>query len=173
MPEWRCEKRDPQNQRVGVGSVAHLSPDTRGVFLGPAQFGVFSQKRTSELGCYIVNVTDFTATGTIQYDTIESGGTYDITADGAQGGSSEVGAGGGGAVVSGDVYLQPGTVLEIVVGVEGGTGLNGGGGGGGSFVIEMGATVAQDIILAVAGGGGGGDATGKPGFVCNRAPESK
>jgi hypothetical protein len=101
-------------------------------------------------------VTDYTSPG-IKYDQISTSGTYEITADGAQGGYSELGgAGGAGAVVSGDVYLQAGTELEIVVGGEGGTGSYGGGGGG-SFVIEVnGATLADDTILAVAGGGGGG-----------------
>ncbi len=101
-------------------------------------------------------MTDYTSPG-IKYDTIDTSGLYEITADGAQGGYSELGgAGGAGAVVSGDVFLQAGTELEIVVGGEGETGSYGGGGGG-SFVIEVtGASFAQDILLAVAGGGGGG-----------------
>ena len=88
--------------------------------------------------------------------TITTSGTYDITADGAQGGGGTDAPGGLGAAVSGDVYLESGTKLEIVVGGEGGTGVTNGGGGG-SFVIEVnGPTLAQDTILAVAGGGGGG-----------------
>jgi hypothetical protein len=93
-------------------------------------------------------VVDFTSPG-IQTYTIGTSGTYDITADGAQGGGFTRSAGGSGASVSGDVYLQAGTKLEIVVGAEGGAGggigggeggglidISGGGGGGGSFVIE-------------------------------------
>jgi hypothetical protein len=102
-------------------------------------------------------VTDFSATGVIQYDTIVASGFYDITADGAQGGAARNNSGGLGAAVSGDIYLAAGTVLEIVVGAEGGPGIFGGGGGG-SFVIETDdGTNPVDTILAVAGGGGGAD----------------
>jgi hypothetical protein len=64
--------------------------------------------------------------------TIRANGTYDITADGAKGGASTTGnnAGGAGAAVSEDVYLQAGAQLEIVVGGEGEPGQNGGGNGG-------------------------------------------
>ena len=91
----------------------------------------------------------------IQTYTIATTGTYDITADGAQGGESTFfssSGAGDGASVGGDIVLQAGTKLEIVVGGEGESGITGGGGGGGSFVIETGAV---DTILAVAGGGGG------------------
>jgi hypothetical protein len=108
-------------------------------------------------------MTNFSTDGTtIQTVTIASSGTYEITADGAQGGEStgNNNLGGLGAAVSGDVFLQAGTVLEIVVGVEGGAskgaGEVGAGGGGGSFVIETyDGSSAVDTILAVAGGGGG------------------
>ena len=88
--------------------------------------------------------------------TIGTSGTYAITADGAEGGGAAIGFqldsfGGSGAAVSGDVVLQAGTKLEIVVGGEGGTGEYAGGGGGGSFVIDE----SDNTILAVAGGGGG------------------
>jgi hypothetical protein len=101
---------------------------------------------------------------TIQYDTITASGTYQISADGAQGGGdSWYGVGGGqGAEVSGDVFLQAGTVLEIVVGGAGAEGRFGGGGGGGSYVIETyNGSSAVDKILAVAGGGGGGGSDGQ------------
>ena len=102
-------------------------------------------------------MTDFPATGTIQYDTISLSGLYRLTAEGAQGASALGGSGGLGAVVGGDVYFAAGTVLEIVTGEYGGAGnLGGGGGGGGSFIIETNdGTSAVDKILAVAGGGGG------------------
>jgi len=103
-------------------------------------------------------VTAFTAPG-IQTYTIGTSGTYDITDDGAQGGASTSTdeSGGAGAAVSGDVYLQAGTKLEIVVGGEGSSSPGSGGGGGGSFVIETyNGTSTVDTILAVAGGGGGG-----------------
>jgi len=100
--------------------------------------------------------------------TIGTSGTYDITADGAQGGADgrPDQFGGAGASVGGDVYLQEGTQLEIVVGGEGGGGgfLSAGGGGGGSFVIEVGgSSISDDTILAVAGGGGGGGGFGDGG----------
>jgi len=104
-------------------------------------------------------VTNFFSPGIYTY-TIGTAGTYQIAADGAQGGAeTEYGVqGGAGAAIDGDVYLQAGTKLEIVVGGAGGNGLDGGGGGGGgSFVIEVnGSSIADDTILAVAGGGGGG-----------------
>jgi len=104
---------------------------------------------------------DFTETytGNVTSVTITKTGTYDIIADGAQGGgSTDFGESGGlGAAVSGDVFLQQGTVLEIVVGGEGGTGEGavGAGGGGGSFVFEPNGKGGIGTLLAVAGGGGG------------------
>jgi hypothetical protein len=107
-------------------------------------------------------VTDFNSTGIVQHNTIASSGTYAITASGAQGGQGYSGGGGLGAKVTGDIVLAAGTVLEIVVGAEGGNSSGqAGGGGGGSFVIETNnGTSAVDIILAVAGGGGGGSSQG-------------
>jgi hypothetical protein len=102
-------------------------------------------------------VTDYSYTGGIQTVTIGASGTYDIIVDGAEGGSGSASGPGLGAVVSGDIYLAAGTVLEIVVGGEGGSLPFSGGGGGGSFVIETNnGTSIVDTILAVAGGGGGG-----------------
>ena len=82
-------------------------------------------------------------------------GTYQITAFGAQGGSSGTGAdlvhGGSGAEIRGDSVLAKGDVLEIAVGGYGGRStVGGGGGGGGSFVLGPG-----NNPLVVAGGGGG------------------
>jgi len=100
-------------------------------------------------------MTEFTSPG-IQTYTIGTSGTYDITADGAQGGDSGEALGGTGASVAGDVFLEAGTKLEIVVGGDGGPSEYGAGGGGGSFVIETyNGSSAVDTILAVAGGGGG------------------
>jgi hypothetical protein len=115
-------------------------------------------------------VADFTTPG-IQTYTIGTSGTYDITADGAEGGSTLLASGGSGAAVSGDVYLQAGTKLEIVVGGEGGNStIGGGGGGGGSFVIETyNGSATVDTILAVAGGGGGA-AIEENGGAANTSP---
>jgi hypothetical protein len=102
----------------------------------------------------------FSYTGQIETFTVASSGEYELTLDGAQGGSGDNGAdaGGAGAIIGGDVYLQAGEKLEIVVGGEGGSdGSFGGGGGGGSFVIETyNGSSTVDTVLAVAGGGGGG-----------------
>ena len=98
--------------------------------------------------------------GNIQTFTVQSSGYYDITADGAQGGNATTGGspGGLGAMASGDIYLQAGATLEIVVGGVGGNGFDaGGGGGGGSFVIETNSgSDAVDVNEVIAGGGGGG-----------------
>jgi hypothetical protein len=98
-------------------------------------------------------MTDFTFSGTIEFDTISSSGEYDITASGAQGGSGTQAAGGKGAAVGGDIYLMSGTVLEILVGGEGHEANNIGGGGGGSFVFETSRGTLTPVLIA--GGGGG------------------
>jgi hypothetical protein len=104
-------------------------------------------------------MSEFTTTG-IQTFTVGTSGTYDITADGAQGGADGIASGGAGVSTTGDVFLEAGTKLEIVVGGQGGAG-DGGGGGGGSFVIETyNGTAAVDTILEVAGGGGGAGGIG-------------
>jgi hypothetical protein len=105
-------------------------------------------------------MTNFTFSGTIDYDTIAVSGTYALTLDGAQGGESTTNneAGGKGAVIGGDIYLAAGTVLEIVVGGEGASAAYGGGGGGGSFVFETLSGTALDLIAAAGGGGGAGSA---------------
>ncbi len=114
-------------------------------------------------------------TGSFVTDTIAATGYYDISAVGGSGGSAQganngnSAAGGLGASVSGEIYLQAGSVLEIAVGGAGEDGIassdtvvNGttlvgqdasGGGGGGSFVLLE--TNGSYIPLAVAGGGGG------------------
>ena len=109
--------------------------------------------------------TTFTYDGAIiQTFTATTGGTYDITAYGGQGGHGGVsfnpvgGTGGLGAEIGGSFSLTKGEVLQIVVGGYGsGFGNGAGGGGGGSFVIETyNGTSAVDIPLVIAGGGGGG-----------------
>jgi hypothetical protein len=107
------------------------------------------------------NTFDTVGTETV---TVGVSGYYDITADGAEGGRGLGKSGGIGAMASGDVYLQAGATLEIVVGGKGGgSGLGGGGGGGGAFVIETGTAsgpLATPIYEVVAGGGGGGGVSG-------------
>ena len=100
-------------------------------------------------------MTTYATSGTIKDITIGTSGVYVFTVAGAQGGNSGQASGGLGAAVSGDIFLQAGTVLELVIGGAGGGGSEngGGGGGGGTFIIEP---DNGDMILAVAGGGGGG-----------------
>jgi len=110
-------------------------------------------------GSSVTNSTEtFTTPGTTTY-TVGTSGVYDITADGAQGGGNPLfgAVGGAGAAVGGDIYLQAGTKLQILVGGQGGSATSGaGGGGGGTFVTEIYNGMASvDTFLAVAGGGGG------------------
>lgn len=117
-----------------------------------------SQLITETLSPVVVNL--FTAngsgrTGSIQTWTVPAAGTYTIEAWGAQGGGGMNG-GGLGAYIKGDVVLNAGNVLKILVGqapvIEGNDGYYGGsgGGGGGTFV-----TSSSNSPLIIAGGGGG------------------
>jgi hypothetical protein len=104
---------------------------------------------------------DFSYTGSEQTYDVAQTGIYDITASGAVGGSGQTddkgAAGGAGAAVGGDIYLQEGATLEIIVGGAGGdapvSSGGAGGGGGGSFVFET--YEGTTTLLEVAGGGGG------------------
>lgn len=89
------------------------------------------------------SATTFLFSGASVDFAIPVAGTYQITAFGAQGGSSGTGAdlvhGGSGAEIRGDSVLAKGDVLEIAVGGYGGRSTVGGGGGGdGSFVLGPG-----------------------------------
>ncbi|APY07957.1 hypothetical protein BWZ20_06405 [Winogradskyella sp. J14-2] len=98
----------------------------------------------------------FTASGTVETFTVPPGVTsLNISAFGAEGGSSSMASGGLGAHIVGDLAVTPGQVLQIMVGQKGTDGGNfAGGGGGGSFVI-LGNDVATGTLLIAAGGGGG------------------
>jgi hypothetical protein len=113
------------------------------------------------------HMTTFSYDGSvIQYDTITTSGTYDIVASGGQGGSDSVNDGGLAASSGGDIFLQAGAVLEIVVGGAGSKEPTnfGAGGGGGSFVIEINnGSAAVDINEVIAGGGGGAGSGGAGG----------
>jgi hypothetical protein len=99
-----------------------------------------------------------TYSGQIDYATVETSGTYEITVYGAAGGSSDshTEPGGQGAELAGDFILTANEELEIIVGGAGGTGSHSGGGGGGTYVVEINdGTQAVDDPLIVAAGGGG------------------
>jgi hypothetical protein len=105
--------------------------------------------------------TPISYSGAITSYTITVSGFYDITAAGAQGGAGSLGGLGGlGALAGGDIYLNQGTILDVVVGGAGHAGPNiAGGGGGGSFVYDV------SGLLVAAGGGGGGAYQGANGGV--------
>jgi Glycine rich protein len=83
-------------------------------------------------------------------------GYYNITAYGAQGGSSSYfgSVGGLGAEMSGEFNFSASTTLTLLVGGAGAGGYIGCGGGGGSFVVE------GSTPLVIAGGGGGSGING-------------
>ncbi len=111
------------------------------------------------LGSADANAVDFGTPGSVQY-VIPSTGYYDFTVAGAQGGPSAVSApfpsdnsGGAGAVVGGELFLDAGDKLDIVVGGGGADGQvgngYGGSGGGGSFVFSGGLLFAAGGAAAV------------------------
>jgi hypothetical protein len=94
-----------------------------------------------------------TVTAGIQHWTVPSSGTYRIEAWGAEGGTlPSYGPAGKGAHVRGDVMLNQGDVLRVLVGQRGKTPAQTYdiGGGGGSFVVLQ----AGNVPKIVAGGGG-------------------
>jgi hypothetical protein len=91
---------------------------------------------------------------------IPSTGYYDFRVAGAQGGESRE-VGGFGAIVGGELFLDAGEALEIVVGSAGGSLISyAGGGGGGSFVFRGGSYLSGGLLFAAGGGGGSGFAGG-------------
>jgi hypothetical protein len=96
--------------------------------------------------------TDFFFTGGFQSFLIPDTAVYNFAVTGAGGGSSSGYLGSYGATISGNINLTAGTLINIVVGGVGysGVGTNGGGGGGGTFIY-----IDQSNPLMIAGGGGG------------------
>jgi collagen type I/II/III/V/XI/XXIV/XXVII alpha len=109
--------------------------------------------------------------GVIQDETIQTTGSYEITAYGAQGGAGGSGGSGGyGAEVGGLFHLTQGEVLAVFVGSEGSVGTpgygdskytgrfgTGGSGGGASFVVLNSESFAPFVIAGGGGGGAGGN----------------
>lgn len=92
----------------------------------------------------------------VQRWTVPKTADYRITVAGAEGGPGEKFSQGDGAVIEGEIALNGGEVLDILVGQKGtggdtGEGGGGGGGGGGSFVVWS----SSETPIIVAGGGGG------------------
>jgi hypothetical protein len=100
---------------------------------------------------------DFNYTGAIQTYTIPVSGVYQIVALGADGGTGVGASGGSGVSITGNVLLSAGTVVDIVVGGAGKTGIFGskfgGGGGGGAFIYVP--SALQPLLVAGGGGGAG------------------
>lgn len=84
--------------------------------------------------------------------TVPATGEYWLTAAGAQGAAANPAyAGGRGAVVSGPLALEAGSVLTIAIGQQGlGSGSEQNGGGGGGTWVAL-----DDTVILVAAGGGG------------------
>lgn len=117
------------------------------------QFGPSQSQCNAAYGPGVVSVS-----GGIQSWTVPFTGNYRIQVRGAQGGdgypnsSSSLGQGGGGVILTGDISLTQGDVLQILVGQKGGTPPtigSPGGGGGGSFIARNGNP------LIISGGGAG------------------
>jgi len=93
--------------------------------------------------------TQYSDCETIQLGTVPGGVTsMDVTLWGAGGGGGKPGTGGGGAMVQGNLTVQPGDKLEMRVACAG---RKHGGGGGASYVFVNG-----QIVMVAAGGGGAG-----------------
>lgn len=95
-------------------------------------------------------------TNGIQRWTVPATGTYRIRACGAQGGGNNQSPiyPGRGACIQGDVALEMGEVLQILVGQSGSGAVWTGGGGGGSYVVR-----ADGTPLVIGGGGAGASRT--------------
>ncbi len=88
----------------------------------------------------------------IQRWTVPEDGTYRIEAAGAWSGDPS----GGGAVVRGDVQLEAGETLSILVGQKGASPSSRGTGGGGGTFVARGSDLQKADLLLVAGGGSRG-----------------
>lgn len=102
----------------------------------------------------------------IQRWTVPGTGNYSFIVAGARGGNDGQ-AGGAGRIITGNVSLTQGEILNIVCGQPGqdNGGNGGGGGGGGSFVYSGGSVSYSDSDLLFAAGGGGGANSGGSGFT--------
>jgi hypothetical protein len=117
----------------------------------------------SILGTLTYGQEVYNFTGNIQTYTVPEGVHHiQIEAYGAQGGNSGSFSGGLGASMEGRFEVEPGQVLNILVGEWPGDRNNGG--GGGTFVVEK--RTDEPLIIAGGGGGASGDCT----FPANGMP---
>jgi hypothetical protein len=140
------------------GSMLHSKPTKLAILVAVCLLGVGVTHSAKAATTWIFDYTD----GVQTYDVTETG-VYDITAYGAQGGSSPTqnsyyrlwASGGLGAEIGGDITLNAGQTLTILVGGKGGDGpayssYNYYAGGGATYVVSD-----PGLPLLVAGGGGG------------------
>lgn len=115
-------------------------------------------------------------TGTIHEWIVPHTGTYDIEVWGAQGGDSNVYAGGGGgkggrgARMKGTFELNEGDVIKILVGQKATSDdgrVRAAGGGGGTFVVRENAGQTPEPLIVAGGGGGGYTPDGLDALVTN------
>lgn len=102
--------------------------------------------------------------------TVLQTGLYTLVVTGADGSGPDLfrAAGGSGATVRADIFLQAGDELLVVVG-----GHDRSNGGGGSAVVQCGNPrdcAAGTLLLVAGGGGGGGDANGRGGVSADGTP---
>jgi hypothetical protein len=138
-----------------VCSVVAASLPCLGVAAIFQQMGVNVMSGSTNAGSGNGATTVFSYSGTLQTFTVSTTGTYDIVAEGAQGGFSDSeSVPGKGAEVGGEFQLTAGEMLSIVAGGQGQQANFSGGGSGGSFVYP--ATALGQPLLAAGGGGGAG-----------------
>jgi PEP-CTERM motif len=134
---------------AGGGGGSYAAPTVTSVVMTAHANGSATPGQDGVNGSVEVGSVTF-SNASVQTYTIPTTGEYFLEAIGGQGGgaknsdSSGAVSGGFGALVSGDDFLTAGTVLEIVAGGGGQSGLAfpafpvvGGGGGGGSFIFEI------------------------------------
>ena len=151
-----------------VGKTETFTSSAASGMYGPtlAQLQTAYSAATWELNSAYLNMS----TQGFQQFSICYAGTYEITAYGANGGSSvSLGGGGYGATAKGTFALTNGQKLTIVVGQPGAMSntnsgaMDAGGGGGGSFVFS-GTSISTASVLIAAGGGGGKLGTSSSGY---------
>jgi hypothetical protein len=106
-------------------------------------------------------------TGAVVQWTVPTTRSYTLTVAGAAGAASYPGCGTGGqgyVYIGATISLTAGTVVNMIVGGQGGRGNScGQGGGGGTFVFFNGISTTAGYNFIIAGGGGGGAGSGTTG----------
>lgn len=127
--------------------------------LAPSKQSLLDSYNTNE-NQWLLDNNFYDVVSGIQFWTAPANGNYRITAKGARGGRGFQDVWGLGANIQGELYIDMGSVIRILVGQQGVSGGgnscgNPGGGGGGTFVVKESGSLVSDIYV-IAGGGGGG-----------------